>query len=161
MTDARDALIAFRAAHATEGDRFNPQDFEPLGLVRAAMEDFNRGDAEAFLDQTDPDIEWWPLRSATEGAYRGHEGVRAWFEETSALFDYIRASIDAAEWRAGRLLADGELKLQGKQSGAALELPVTWVLEFKGAKVIWGRAFGDRASAIEALDERSKHLRGP
>jgi len=155
MNEPSRALDAFRAAYETDRERFDPEDFDPLGLARAAMEEFNRGDVEAFLEQFHPDVEWLPLRSATEGAYRGYDGIRAWLEETSALFDYSRASIDAAEWRNGAILADGQLDLQGKQSGAALQLPVSWVLELEGDKIIWGRAFADRASAIEALDERS------
>jgi ketosteroid isomerase-like protein len=155
MSDAPDPLDAFQAAYRADREGFNPQDFDPLELSIAAMESFNGGDVESLLRQFDPDVEWWPLRSATEGPYRGHAGIRAWIEETSALFDFSRASIDAAEWRGGTILAAGELELRGRQSGAAIQTRVTWLLELKGDRVIWGRAFADRASALETLEERS------
>lgn len=48
-----------------------------LDVARGQMSAFNRGDVEAFADQFTEDAEWWPLRSETEGPYRGHDGLRA------------------------------------------------------------------------------------
>ncbi len=49
------------------------------------------------------------------------------------------------------VLAEGRIDLQGKASGAPIELPVTWVFRVRDDKITWGQAFTDRASALAEL----------
>ncbi len=120
-------------------------DAEALALCQASMAAFNARDIDAMLERFDPEVEWWPLRSETEGAFRGHDGIRKWVDETAELFEHSRAQIDAARWIGDdAVLAEGRIDLQGKASGAPIELPVTWVFRLRDDKVVWGRAFNDR-----------------
>jgi ketosteroid isomerase-like protein len=128
------------------------RDADALELCQAAMERFNSGEVEAILEGFDPEVEWWPLRSETEGPYLGHDGVRRWVQETAELFDHSYATISEARWEGDAILAEGRIDLQGKQSGAPIEIPVTWVFRVKGDKLAWGRAFTDRNAALAELE---------
>jgi hypothetical protein len=44
---------------------------ENVELVRSIQDDWNRGDTTVDSDKVHPDLEFLPLRAATEGAYRG------------------------------------------------------------------------------------------
>jgi ketosteroid isomerase-like protein len=128
-------------------------DSDALELSQATMAAFNARDIDAMLERLDPDIEWWPLRSETEGAFRGHDGFRRWIAETDELFEHSRAWIDVASWQGeDTILAEGRIDLQGKASGAPIELPVTWVFRLRDGKLVWGRAFNDQAAALAELD---------
>ena len=114
----------------------------------------NRRDAEDLLAVLDPEVEWHPAMAAVlEGeakVYRGHEGVRAWLRDQEEAFAESR--IDYSEIRAlgERIVAIGRLRTRGKESGAELESPVGWVVEFKDGKVINAKAYLDPAEALEA-----------
>lgn len=129
-------------------------DAEALALCQEAMAAFNARDIDALLDRMDPDIEWRPLRSETEGAFHGHDGIRAWVAETEELFERSEATIESAHWEGEAVLAEGSISLEGKASGAPIELPVTWVFRLRDDKVVWGRAFNERAAALEAAATR-------
>ena len=124
---------------------------DPLPICRATMESFNERDIDAMLARLDPEVEWWPLRSETEGAFHGHDGIRAWIAETAELFEHSSATIERARWEGEAIVAEGDISLRGKQSGAPIEVAVTWVFRLKDDRVIWGRAFSDPAAALEAL----------
>ena len=128
------------------------RDAEALALCQEAMEAFNARDLDKMLAGFDPEVEWYPLRSETEGAFRGHDGVRRWIAETDELFEHSYAYIDEASWQGDdSVLATGRIDLQGKSSGAPIELPVTWLFRLRDEKVHWARAFTDRAAALAEL----------
>ena len=128
-------------------------DAEALELCQAGMTAFNARDVDTMLERFDPDVEWRPLRSETEGAYRGHDGIREWIAETAELFEHSRAQIDEARWvGADAILAEGQIDLRGKASGAPIELPVTWVFRVRDDKITWGQAFTDRNEALAELE---------
>ena len=121
-------------------------------LAREAIREFNERDEATFAARFADDAEWWPLRSETEGAYRGPDGVRAWFRETDELFDYIRAELlGPTELISDALVSDGRLHVRGKGSGATAEIAITWAFRYDGDKVIWARAYADRAQALADL----------
>jgi ketosteroid isomerase-like protein len=128
-----------------------------LDMARERMEAFNRGDVEAFVEQFTDDAEWWPLRSETEGPYRGHDGIRAWFADTAETFESMHADVEAAHEIPGGALSFGALEVKGRESQAAVRVPIAWFVRFEGEKVCWARAYGDRAAALRdaGVDESS------
>jgi ketosteroid isomerase-like protein len=117
-------------------------------LARTSMAAFNRRDVEAVVQTFAPDAEWWPLRSSTEGPYRGHDGIRAWFEDTAEMFEYLRAEVDDVDERGDVAVATGRLEVKGRGSGAAIEVPIAWVFRFAGEKVIWAKSYASREEAL-------------
>ncbi|HEX3292615.1 MAG TPA: nuclear transport factor 2 family protein [Solirubrobacterales bacterium] len=56
-------------------------------LFRRSADTFTRGDDDAVVEFADESIEFEPLRAATEGAFKGHEGFRAFLRDTRESFD--------------------------------------------------------------------------
>ena len=123
-----------------------------MEATRVTIAAFNDGDVDGFTEQFADDGEWLPFRSATEGAYVGPDGVRAWFRETLELFEHNSAEVDSTEIHGEAVVSSGRLSLRGRGSGATVEMPVTWVFRLKDDKVAWARAYSDRAEAMAELD---------
>jgi ketosteroid isomerase-like protein len=119
-----------------------------LEIVRESIAALNRRDVDTAVGVFASDSEWWPLRSSTEGPYRGHDGIRAWFADTDEMFEYLRAEVEEAHELGDVVLAFGRLEVKGRESGAAVELVISWVFRFAGDKVIWAKSFADRDEAI-------------
>src|SRR5918997_6754502 len=91
-----------------------------LELYRHAYDLFNRRDWDGFVALRDEEMEVESRLAAREGAYRGHEGLRRWWDDVSeTLPDYRVEVLDA------RQVGDGALAhLRGTGSGAAAGAPV-------------------------------------
>ena len=59
---------------------------ENVELARRAFDAFNRRDFDAFLELMDPEVEAASQLVAIEGGYRGHEGIRRWWESVFEVF---------------------------------------------------------------------------
>jgi ketosteroid isomerase-like protein len=62
-------------------------------LITRMLGRWNRGDVEALLEVFDPEVEVRPaLRTfLASTVYRGHDGVRTWFEETNEPWAQLQA----------------------------------------------------------------------
>jgi ketosteroid isomerase-like protein len=117
-------------------------------MAREQLEAFNRRDVDSVVGVFAHDAEWWPLRSSTEGPYRGHEGIRAWFEDTAEMFDHFQVDVEDALEYDDVVVAFGRLALKGRGSGATAEVPIAWVFRFVGDKVVWGKSYSERREAF-------------
>jgi len=74
-----------------------------IELITRMVHEWNSGDVEALLEVFDPEVEVRPaLRTfLASTVYRGHEGVRTWFDETNEPWAELQAEprrfIDAGE----------------------------------------------------------------
>jgi ketosteroid isomerase-like protein len=116
--------------------------------ARATIEAFSRRDVETVVESFARDGEWWPLRSATEGPYRGHDGMREWFADTAEQFAYMRATVHDVRAHGDAAVAFGQLQVKGRQSGAPIDLPIAWVFRFAGDKVVWAKSYTDQDEAL-------------
>ena len=115
--------------------------------ARVNIDAFNRRDLDTIVESFAPEVEWWPLRSATEGPYRGHDGIREWFADTAEQFEYIHATVHEVREQDDAVVVSGELRVKGRQSGAAIDQPITWVFRYADDKVIWGKSYTDPGEA--------------
>ena len=113
-------------------------------VVRSGLEAFNRRDLEAVIEMTDPDAEFIPLRSLLEGTpYRGHDGVRKFFEDLAEEWDDLR--IEGDEWRdlGDRVLVIGHFRARGRGSGVELHSPAAWLVSVRDGKFAYLRAYSN------------------
>jgi ketosteroid isomerase-like protein len=75
------------------------------------MDAFNASDVEAMLTCLDPHVDLQPLRLyGLDGAYHGHDGIRAWFAQLRQLGHQHRIVItDIHTAGVGNVLATGAL----------------------------------------------------
>jgi ketosteroid isomerase-like protein len=131
---------------------------ENVELHHRAHDAFNRRDLDAFLALMDPDLEFTPYEVAVQGRdpYRGHNGVRSWWEETFEVLPDLRVKADEVRDLGERMtFARGRLRGQGAGSGASFERTLWQVVEWREKKLVWWRAFESEAEALEAAKRRA------
>jgi ketosteroid isomerase-like protein len=121
-------------------------------LVQRAFDAFNARDLDRFLALMDAEVEFTPYERAVEGLgpYRGHQGVRSWWDDSFAALPDFR--VEPGEIRAigDVTLTHGRLHGQGAASGATFERELWHVARWRDKKQIWWSAFESEAEALEA-----------
>jgi ketosteroid isomerase-like protein len=120
--------------------------------VYRAIDPFNRRDLAAFLELTDRDVEFTPYEVAVQGGepYRGHAGVRAWWEESFAVLPDLRAEIHEVRDFRDMTFVRGRIRGQGAGSGVPIERAMWLALRWRDGREVWWRAFETEAEALEA-----------
>jgi ketosteroid isomerase-like protein len=129
---------------------------ENVELTQRAVAAFNRRDLDAYLALQHPGVEFTPYERAMEGLgpYRGHDGIRTWWEESFAAFPDLRAELHEVRDLGNVALARGRLRGTGAESGAAFERGLWMAVEWRDKETVWWRAFGSEAEALEAVGLR-------
>ena len=127
---------------------------ENVETFRRAIDAYNRRDIDAFLESFDPMVETHPLTLAMFGqegtVYRGHEGVRQFIRDVDEALREIQVEPVEIRDLGERIVARGRLRARGRASGAEIESPVSWLVDFKNGRVIRMRDYLDFREALEA-----------
>ena len=108
-----------------------------------------------------PDAEMVPARAVLEGsAYRGHEGLRQWFEDMADDWDDFRIeSYEVRDLTGSRVLVLARFHARGRSSGVKVDQPAAWICRLVEGKVAHIRFFPDEDAARSAAadgEERSE-----
>lgn len=113
---------------------------------------------EKYLELLDPEIEWIPIMSLTDGrTYRGHDGVRRWMEDARAAWRVHRtpwSRIDALG--GGRVVALGSWECVGRAAGVEMRFDqAAWLMDVREGRITRLEAFADRGEALHAAGVRA------
>jgi len=131
---------------------------ENIDVFRTGLEAYNRRDIDAFLETFDPMAEIHPLTLAMFGrketVYRGHEGIREFIRDVDEVLPGIH--VEPLEFRdlGEQIVATGRLHARGRASGAEVESPIAWLVEFRAVRVIRMTDYLDPKDALEAAGLR-------
>jgi ketosteroid isomerase-like protein len=112
----------------------------------------NDGDLATVLRVVDEEIVWIPLRSAIEGPYRGHEGIRKWWGDTATSFETFQTEMH--EYRdvgENQFIARGVIHTQGRGGGVPLGQPMSWSGEWRGLRITKTTFYFDHDGAPRAV----------
>jgi ketosteroid isomerase-like protein len=125
---------------------------EHVQLTYRAHAAFNRRDLHAYLEFCHPEMEFVPYEVSVHGgeAYRGHAGVRTWWEDSLAVLPDLRSELDEVRDAGTRVFVRGRLFGRGAESGASFERPLWQAVEWRGERLIWWQAFGSETEALAA-----------
>jgi len=125
-----------------------------VALYHQVFDAFNRRDLGAYLELMDADVEAVPLRVAMVGDYHGHAGIRRWWENLLDVFPDF--AVEVVEVRDLGDLTLAALRFGGHGAGSATPFEqAVWQLgEWREGKVVWWRAYGTEAEALEAAGVR-------
>ena len=119
-----------------------------------AVEANNRGDYDAVLEEVDPGIEWRAVFQVKFGGQaitcRGHEGVREYLQDLDEGFSVRRVEISEVRDLGERIVATGHVRGRGRVSGAEIDSPIGFVIDFRDGKVFGMRDYLDSQEALEA-----------
>jgi ketosteroid isomerase-like protein len=119
-------------------------------LVRGLQGEWNRGATLDLAAAFHPDVEFLPLRSATEGGYRGLLGIEAFIEDTTEVFDKFEMNYEYADL-GERVLAWGTIHVRARGSGIETDVGSGGIFEFRDGKIVRWEDFGSKERALEAV----------
>jgi ketosteroid isomerase-like protein len=109
----------------------------------------NRLDAHAALALTHEECVFEPLRSQTEGAFVGHEGMRTFLADTAQTFEMFKATYtDLRDLGDERLLAIGKIRMRGRESGVETDVVSAAIVEFRDGRMLSYRDHADPQLAL-------------
>jgi ketosteroid isomerase-like protein len=120
-------------------------------LFRRCAQAVTSDDEASLLELTDADIEVVALRSGTEGAFRGHDGVRAFLADNRESFDRYEARYEEVkDLGDGRVLALGTIHIRGRESGIETEVPTAVIATFREGLLVHFMDYAEREKALAA-----------
>jgi ketosteroid isomerase-like protein len=129
---------------------------ENVELCYRANDAFNRRDLDAWLALSDPEVEFNTLILELEGSpsYRGHDGVRSWWEKLLGVFPDFSSEIEELRDLGDVTVMRVRQRAHGIESDAPTEQTAWLVTEWRDKKAIWWRAVRSEAEALEAAGLR-------
>ena len=133
---------------------------ENVELVLKAFEAFNRGDLASFLSVWHPEGEYRAaITQAVEGeagVFRGHIGLREWWDELHDLYDDLGTEIVDVRDQGEQVVVVFVIRGRGKGSG--IEVPggqeLAQVVTVRAGAVVGARDYFSRTEALEAVGLR-------
>jgi ketosteroid isomerase-like protein len=122
---------------------------ENVELIQGAHAAVNGRDLDALLGLVHPEVEFQSLVAEAEGRdYRGHAGVREWWESViqslggmHSVIEHIKTSEDAGVCR---------VRLTGEVEGVGLAQTVWEAFRVRDGVVVWWRFYRTEAEALAA-----------
>jgi ketosteroid isomerase-like protein len=117
--------------------------------VRAMAEALNSGELEAFVARTAEDVEFTSLVAEAEGrTFRGHAGVRAWWETVLGAFQ-------DPHWEVLEALGSGDRavlksRLTATLADTEVEQTMWMAARLREGKLGWWAFFRTEHEALEA-----------
>jgi ketosteroid isomerase-like protein len=134
---------------------------ENVELVRRAYEVFNEGGPAAIISAGiwSPEIvfDFSPSDIPGLGVYRGHDEVRAFFEEDwfgAFPFEEWEVEVDELVDHGDQVIATHRQRGRGASSGAAAELEQGIIFTLRDGEVVRAEIYGDPEKALEAAGLR-------
>jgi ketosteroid isomerase-like protein len=125
---------------------------EIVDAFRRGTDAINAGGLE--LESIHPEVVFEPLRSRTEGAFVGHEGMRRFVADTAEMFEVFNADYTDVRDLGDRVLAIGLIRMRGKVSGVETDVPSAVIAEFRDGLLVRFHDYGDARSARRAAGIR-------
>lgn len=122
--------------------------------LRLGFEAFNSGDIERILAFAHPDFEAVvpPELSTEPDVYRGHDGIRRYFESFQDAMDEIRFRLDRT-WEAGdTVVALVRVSAKGRQTAIAVEQQIAQVWTMCDGRALSAHTYATLGDALEAAD---------
>jgi ketosteroid isomerase-like protein len=118
-------------------------------LVRDGFDSIRAHDVRAMLSIAAVDIEVHTrLGSVTGEPYRGHDGIRRWFDDIGEQFASFEPDVsELSEVVEGRVFAAARVETRGKVSDLPWREDLCYVVEIADSKVTRVETFLDRGEA--------------
>jgi ketosteroid isomerase-like protein len=106
---------------------------------------WNRDDYAAWIEQLDPDLEWFALMEV----FRGHAGARQAWESFKGNAQ-LRVRFDDVRDLGESVLALGQMDIEGATTQLSFTGEIAQLATFRGGKIVRFRDFRSHAEALEA-----------
>ena len=115
--------------------------------MREAFDALLNQDRDRFIDCFDSDAELVPMVSELEGTvYKGHEGIRQWWENLIAVFPGFDSQLDEVRDLGDYMLTIA--RFRGDEDSG--EVTMWTLVELRDGKIAGWRSYSSEAAALEA-----------
>lgn len=122
-------------------------------IADTAFRALNSGDLDAFVAVVASDVEFTSLVAEVEGTtFRGHEGVRAWWETVRGAFEQVRWEVLDLRGAGDRGVA--QVRMSGVLGGVPVEQTMWQAVKLRDGKASWWGFFRTEDDALEAAGLR-------
>jgi uncharacterized protein len=122
---------------------------ENVAAAKRIYEARNRGDVDAVLAESDPEVEWHPHLATLGGQpIRGHDEVRAYLASLREDWEHFLHEPEKFFDAGDKVVAFLHTYARGRASGADVEVLVAHVLTFERGKCLEFVSYHDRAEAL-------------
>ena len=121
---------------------------ENVELVASTIDRWNSGEW-VVPDAYDPELEWIPHRSVTEGAYHGIEGIERFAEDTREMFDRFELRYELLDL-GETVLCWGTVHFRARLSGIESDIPFGGLVTFRGVRIQRWEDLGSKEVALQA-----------
>ena len=121
-----------------------------MEAFRRLVDAANSQDLDRALTYIAEDVEWIAARSAVEGHYRGHDGIREFFVDNQENFEVFRPVVDEARDLGDEVLVIGKIHVRGKGSGVETDYPMAGIAAYRDGKLVRWEDFRERERALRA-----------
>jgi ketosteroid isomerase-like protein len=122
--------------------------------ARRAFDAFNRGDLDALFQEADTDAVYHLSLPAMFGGeatvIRGSDELREFYGDLMDAFAEFQIEISDIRDLGERVFAVGQLRASGKESGAEVDSPIAYVVQYRNGKVLRVNDYFDPNEALEA-----------
>jgi ketosteroid isomerase-like protein len=120
--------------------------------VRGLADAINRRDPEAAIAVCDPDVEFLSVLAVSGKAYRGHAGIREYFEDIASAWEEWRVEVHRiASGADGRVAIVMTMHMRGKGSGAALSEQTGHIWTLRDSKLLRNQPFREPEQALREV----------
>lgn len=127
---------------------------EHMDVVRRNLEAWHEGDLDAWLGTAHPEVEWVSEIARRvedpERVYRGHAGLRRYWEDWHSVWD-VTIAVEEMRDLGETVIAIGRVRALGEGSGIDLDGPIALAYEFEGVLIRRARAYLDPQEALQAV----------
>ena len=126
---------------------------EKVELLRSMLDAYNEQGVEAMLPYIDPDFEVTvpPSLSVEPDTYRGHEGMRHYFESFADVMDEVRFEADEFVEAGNRVVATTRLTARARETGLEVEQEVFQIWTVRDGRAVKAEVYPTKVEALRAV----------
>jgi ketosteroid isomerase-like protein len=125
---------------------------ENVAPVRAFADAITRVDPDAAVALCDPEIEFLSVLAVSGRAYRGHAGIRQYFEDVASAWDEWRVEVHRVTAAPdGRVVIVMTMHVRGRESGAGLAEQTAHVWTVRQGRLLRNEPYREPAEALRAV----------
>jgi ketosteroid isomerase-like protein len=124
---------------------------ENVEIVRRWNAAYNRRDFETLLELTDPEIEFRSIFVGIESVFRGHDGLRAYFDGIESAYARFEIPPERFFDAGAAVLVKCRIEWRGNESGAEGTMPMAVAAWLKAGRVFHLESYPDLSDGLEAV----------
>jgi ketosteroid isomerase-like protein len=124
---------------------------ETVEIARRWNAAYNDRDFETLLELTDPDFEFRSVFVGVESVFRGHDGLREYFDGIDSAYARFQIPVEQLFDAGAAVLVKCRIEWRGKESGAEGTMPMAVVAWLKAGRVFHLQSYPNLSEGFEAV----------